>query len=301
MSSLPPEVRASFITIIDSILAASDLDLISEKRIRKGIQASVEYDITPQKSAIKALIMERFDKFDAQRRAASVATNGHVVPSIEPSRDLGNIGDASPPAAKKQKRETPNHGPAVGRSTTSEKRQAQDSDDDELSDVKDSPPPKKKKKTTEQDSDAAFAAKLQAQENSRMRSTRGGGAKPTPTKKKKTPKKKTSAKVKAEDDSDLEGSGSDVKDKKVNRTGGFHKELMLSPALSALLDNEPKLSRPQTVKRIWAYVRENDLQDPSDKRMIRCDDNMRAVFKQDKVHMFTMNKILSQNMYNVDE
>lgn len=117
------------------------------------------------------------------------------------------------------------------------------------------------------------------------------------------------------------------------------KELMLSPALSALLDNEVKvhlgqypqahiieadrfwqLSRPQTVKRIWAHVHANDLQDPTDKRMIRCDDGMRAVFKQDKVHMFTvrfrffstsiaktknyicqMNKILSQNMYNIDE
>lgn len=36
-------------TIIDSILAASDLNTISEKRIRKGLQAAVEYDITPQK------------------------------------------------------------------------------------------------------------------------------------------------------------------------------------------------------------------------------------------------------------
>lgn len=46
---VPPEVEASFIIIIDSILAASDLDTISEKRIRKGLQASVQYDITPQK------------------------------------------------------------------------------------------------------------------------------------------------------------------------------------------------------------------------------------------------------------
>ena len=62
-----------------------------------------------------------------------------------------------------------------------------------------------------------------------------------------------------------------------------------------------QLSRPQTVKRIWAYVRSHDLQDPSDKRMIRCDEPLKAVFKQEKVHMFTMNKILSQNMYNMDE
>ena len=62
-----------------------------------------------------------------------------------------------------------------------------------------------------------------------------------------------------------------------------------------------QLSRPQTVKRIWAYIRAHDLQDPKDKRMIRCDEGMRAVFKQDKVHMFTMNKILNQNLYNMDE
>ena len=47
--SVSPEAQASFIPIIDSILAASDLETISEKRIRKGLQAAVEYDITPQK------------------------------------------------------------------------------------------------------------------------------------------------------------------------------------------------------------------------------------------------------------
>lgn len=55
------------------------------------------------------------------------------------------------------------------------------------------------------------------------------------------------------------------------------------------------------MKRIWEYVRAHDLQDPKDKRMILCDDGMRAVFKQDKVHMFTMNKILNQNLYTMDE
>ena len=50
----------------------------------------------------------------------------------------------------------------------------------------------------------------------------------------------------------------------------------------------PKLSRPQTVKKIWEYVKANNLQKPDDKRQIMCDDAMRAVFKQDTVHMFTM-------------
>lgn len=62
-----------------------------------------------------------------------------------------------------------------------------------------------------------------------------------------------------------------------------------------------QLSRPQTVKRVWEYIKANDLQDPSDRRQIRCDDRMRLVFKQDRVHMFTMTKILNQNLYDPGE
>lgn len=76
--------------------------------------------------------------------------------------------------------------------------------------------------------------------------------------------------------------------------------MSLSEPLSALL-GETQLSRPQTVKKIWEYVKARDLQDPSDKRQIVCDDAMRAVFKTDRVHMFTMNKILNQNLYPVEE
>lgn len=77
--------------------------------------------------------------------------------------------------------------------------------------------------------------------------------------------------------------------------------MALSAPLSALLGGEAQMSRPQTVKGIWAYVKQNDLQDPNDKRMLLCDGPMRAVFKQDKVHMFTMNKILGTHLYPVDE
>ncbi|EER29821.1 SWIB/MDM2 domain containing protein [Coccidioides posadasii C735 delta SOWgp] len=161
-------------------------------------------------------------------------------------------------------------------------------------------PPQKKRKSDLIDADAAFAAKLQAEENSRARPTRAA-KKAAPSKKKKpAAKSKTSKKVKASDDSELEGSGSEKK-KEVNRSGGFHKPLNLSPALSALFDGEISLSRPQSVKRIWKYIHDHGLQDPSDRRQIRCDERMRAVFKQDRVHMFTMTKILNQNLYNPDE
>lgn len=95
--------------------------------------------------------------------------------------------------------------------------------DEDLSDVNfDTTPAKKKRKRSPLDEDAAFAARLQAEENSRARPTRGGGPKKPAPVKKKTPKKRTTTKVKAEDDSDVDDSDPDNAEKKVNRSGGFH-------------------------------------------------------------------------------
>ncbi|GAD93942.1 SWIB/MDM2 domain protein [Paecilomyces variotii No. 5] len=276
--SLSPDVRESYIKVIDSILAASDLNTISEKRIRKGLQENVGYDLTPQKALIKELIMERFDIFAQKNGVGETSENAEATNGHEAS-------DSSNAAAA----------PASPTSSTSQKRQA---DSDDPSENGSKTPPKKKRKA-DVDADALYAAKLQAEENMRARPIRAGSTrKAAPVKKKKS---KTSKKVKAEDDSDVESGSEAGAKKEVNRSGGFHKPLTLSPALSNLLDGEVSLSRPQTVKRLWQYIREHDLQDPNDRRQIRCDDAMRAVFKQDRVHMFTMTKILNQNLYNPDE
>jgi upstream activation factor subunit UAF30 len=68
------------------------------------------------------------------------------------------------------------------------------------------------------------------------------------------------------------------------RAGGYRADG--SDALVSLV-GEPRLSRPQTVKRIWEYIKGNSLQDPSDGRFILCDGPMKAVFNTDKLHMFT--------------
>ena len=58
-----------------------------------------------------------------------------------------------------------------------------------------------------------------------------------------------------------------------------------------------RLSRPQVVKQLWAYIKDNDLQNPANKREILCDGNLRAVFNADKVDMFKMNKVLGQYVF----
>lgn len=51
-----------------------------------------------------------------------------------------------------------------------------------------------------------------------------------------------------------------------------------------LTDCPRQMSRPEVVKKIWAYVKLNNLQDPTDRRYIICDDSLKPVFG-DKVHM----------------
>lgn len=47
--TVPPETHDHFTQVIDSILGQSDLTTVSEKRIRRGLQDVVGYDLTPQK------------------------------------------------------------------------------------------------------------------------------------------------------------------------------------------------------------------------------------------------------------
>lgn len=274
--SLPNEVRANYVEIIDDILATSDLSQVTEKKIRNGIQDRIEYDITPQKAAIKELIMQRFDLFNAKQNGDS-----EPVPSVEVADPVPKINGH----AKSR---------SISTSAAGQKRQADDSD---LSDVVDTAPTRKKRKESV-DEDAAFAARLQAEEDRNARPTRGGAPrKAAPAKKKKSPKKKTAAKVTASDDSDVEAGEST---RKVNRNTGFHKPMNLS-AIATDFFGTPQLSRPQVTKQVWAYIKSNNLQNPSDKRFIDCDEKLKGLLKQDRIQMFQMTKVLNTHMYNPED
>ena len=68
--------------------------------------------------------------------------------------------------------------------------------------------------------------------------------------------------------------------------------MALKPELAELCGRR-LLARTQVVKQIWAYIKKNELQDPSDKRYIVCDEAMRQVFNVKRLHMMKMNKLLS--------
>ncbi|ERN14421.1 hypothetical protein AMTR_s00033p00241730 [Amborella trichopoda] len=85
------------------------------------------------------------------------------------------------------------------------------------------------------------------------------------------------------------------KDKKRTGGGGFSKPCGLSPELQAFM-GVSVLPRTEVVKRIWAHIREHNLQDPANKRNIICDEQLRSLFDVDSIGMFQMNKVLSKHI-----
>lgn len=87
--------------------------------------------------------------------------------------------------------------------------------------------------------------------------------------------------------------------RKRGRPGGLNKICNVSPELQAIV-GEPALPRTQIVKQLWTYIRANNLQDPSNKRNIICNDALRMVFDTDSTDMFQMNKLLAKHIWALD-
>lgn len=110
------------------------------------------------------------------------------------------------------------NGASPSPSDSSPQKRKEPSDESDLSDVVDDRPKKKARKQDAEEDDAAYAARLQREENSRARPTRAGA-----TRKAAPVKRKKKSAVKVKDGSDVETNG----DSKP-RTGGFHVSLAIS-------------------------------------------------------------------------
>ena len=67
-------------------------------------------------------------------------------------------------------------------------------------------------------------------------------------------------------------------------------------ALGVVVGGKP-LPRTQVVKKLWAYIKKNNLQDTQNRRMINADEKLRNIFGGKKqVSMFEMTKLVSKHM-----
>lgn len=74
------------------------------------------------------------------------------------------------------------------------------------------------------------------------------------------------------------------------------KPLNVSPELAAVVGNGP-MPRSEVVKKLWVYIKENNLQDPANKRNINADEALKKVFGgKAVVNMFEMTKLVSKHL-----
>lgn len=75
----------------------------------------------------------------------------------------------------------------------------------------------------------------------------------------------------------------------------FMKALTPSPKLAAVVGSNP-LPRTEVVKKLWAYIKKNNLQDAKNKRNINADAKLKDIFGKAVVNMFEMTKIVSKHL-----
>lgn len=105
-------------------------------------------------------------------------------------------------------------------------------------------------------------------------------------------KEELARKRKAKEDAKKEGKKRKLK----KRKEGSHPPYRLSPELQAVVGKEI-LPRPQVTQALWIYIKANNLQSDTDKRVIVCDDLMKPIMGgNDTVTIFTMNKHITPHM-----
>jgi len=81
-----------------------------------------------------------------------------------------------------------------------------------------------------------------------------------------------------------------------NPNSAFMKPMKPSESLARIVGSEP-LPRSEMTKKLWDYIKKNNLQDAENKRNINADENLLAVFDGKKqVSMFEMTKLVSKHL-----
>ena len=117
---------------------------------------------------------------------------------------------------------------------------------------------------------------------------------------KKSPAKKASAKKAVKKAPAKKAAKKAPAKKAAKRTpnAAFMKAMQPSDALGAVVGSKP-IPRTEVTKKIWDYIRKNNLQDAKNRRQINADEKLRPVFGGKKsVSMFEMTKLVNNHLKN---
>jgi chromatin remodeling complex protein RSC6 len=97
---------------------------------------------------------------------------------------------------------------------------------------------------------------------------------------KKAPAKKATKKVAA---------------KKRTPNAAFMKAMQPSASLAAIIGDKP-VPRTEVTKKVWEYIKKNNLQDAAKRTMINADAKLKEIFKKGQVSMFEMTKLINSHL-----
>ncbi len=81
-----------------------------------------------------------------------------------------------------------------------------------------------------------------------------------------------------------------------NTNSAFMKPMTVSPDLAVVVGQGP-MPRSEVVKKLWVYIKKENLQDQNNKRNINADEKLKKVFGgKEMVSMFEMTKLVSKHL-----
>merc|ERR1712058_198260 len=267
---------------IEEILKDADLDNTSAKKVRIQLQEKLDCDLTERKKEVDDLVMEVIDEQTQDEEDGDDEEDEDDEEEEEDSED--EKPKKKKVAAKPKKKASADSDSGSG----SEYNPGGGSDDDDEevpsdgggSDYEPDEPvkvgrgAKSKKKAAKRDSDGDSSGE------------EWGGKK----KGSKGRKKKNSS-----DDEDSDYEKPKAKKGKKGGGNGYTAPVKLSEELADIVGGD-EMSRHEVVKRMWAYIKDNKLQDPKNKQFIKCDEKLSKVIPTKKFRGFGMVKYLKEHM-----
>ena len=78
--------------------------------------------------------------------------------------------------------------------------------------------------------------------------------------------------------------------------GGLAKPVKPSAELAKVVGSSP-MPRSEITKKVWDYIKKNNLQDQKNKREINADDTLKPIFGgKSRVNMFEMTKLVNNHL-----
>ena len=75
----------------------------------------------------------------------------------------------------------------------------------------------------------------------------------------------------------------------------FMAPLTVSGTMAEVVGSKP-LPRTEIVRKIWDYIKKNNLQDKKNRRMINADSKLKPVFGKDQISMFELAKVVNKHV-----